>query len=182
MWRKGVFVGIGTAAIATALLVLAILGPGVAQAAVATTASPIVSSITVSGSVMDGQFLPDPTVTIAGTGFGKNAWKSLPTQECSGTTGSVFGKKGLWIADGAEWTAGQFNKTKRNQQSDCIGLVLSQFSPKQIVFTFGSDYNTGYSPIFIGDSLSVQVKKSAVCTATLNTVGTAETCGTTLGS
>ena len=118
-----------------------------------TTAS--ISGVTFSGSPSS------PTVTVNGSGFastsGTGAAPSLgtPLAPCGPNpsgNGSDFGGL-LYLQDTTHgWSAGQGGTSS----SSCsyTGLVLSSYSPTQLVFTMGSTYPT-YGTLHAGDAYSV---------------------------
>jgi len=140
----------GGLAVALAMIA-APLGSVMAQASTRLTPATITSvTFSLSGTV--------PTVTVNGSGFGKlpKANPSTPVACAAGSTGYDYGPGGLWFSDKSKgWTAGQY-KPKQNAGYDCIGLLVSEFTDTQIVFTFGSYYGV-YGPLQEGDKWRVHV-------------------------
>jgi hypothetical protein len=89
----------------------------------------------------------NPTVTITGSNFGA---EPASTPAGCGATGSNFGTS-LWFKEVTQgWAAGQ--------GGDCIALVVSSYTTTQIVYQFGSFYNTnGLGPANPGDHYQVSV-------------------------
>jgi len=114
-------------------------GSAVGQDRTFKTAGPKITGVTFTGSSAA------PTVTITGTNLGT---EPVGSPAGCGATGQTFGNS-LWIDDltGA-WAGGQ--------GGDCIGLVVTSYSPTQVVYGFGSFYATnGLAPLNSGDSYSV---------------------------
>ena len=105
------------------------------------TGAPTISSVTFSGSAAN------PTVTIAGANLGSEPGGS--PAGCS-TTGDNFPGNSLTFSDTTGgWGAGT--------GGDCIGLVVSSYSSSQVVYQFGSGYNT-YGTANSSDSYSLTVQ------------------------
>ena len=105
------------------------------------TAGPKITAVTFTGTPAS------PTVTITGTNLGT---EPTATPAGCGATGSNFGTS-LWFDDiTAAWAGGE--------GGDCIGLLVASYSATQIVYTFGSFYNTnGLAPVNSGDQYQVTV-------------------------
>jgi hypothetical protein len=145
----------------TALAVLA----GLAGATVPLTGlasakatAPAVKSVTFSGTPAN------PKITVTGTGFGKNPPKSYPNDStsCGSYTnnGSLYGPGGLWILDKTNtWRAGRGTNPGHG---NCIGLIVTHWSPTKVVFHFGNAYpSVGEHWILnAGDHYTLQVKGS----------------------
>ncbi len=105
------------------------------------TGPPTVNSVNFTGTAAD------PTVTITGSNLGTEPPGS--PAGC-GTTGDNFPGSSLTFNDTTGgWGAGT--------GGDCIGLVVSSFSRSQIVYQFGSGYNT-YGTANSGDAFNVTVQ------------------------
>ena len=105
------------------------------------TGPPTISSVTFTGTSSD------PTVTIAGSNLGTEP--SGSPAGCS-TTGDNFPGTSLTFNDTTgPWGAGT--------GGDCIGLLVSSYTGSQIVYQFGSGYNT-YGTANSGDSYNVTVQ------------------------
>lgn len=92
-----------------------------------TVAYPSISGVKFSGTAAA------PTVTVSGSGFGTTAPPGVAAA-CS-TTGLDYGSLLSFLDTTANWGAG------RGNPGDCIGLVVTSYSPTQIVFGFGSGYS-----------------------------------------
>jgi hypothetical protein len=107
-----------------------------------------VSTIT---SVSFGGSAASPTVTVAGDGFGTLADLGTPQNSCG--TGSDYATN-LYLTDTTKfWGAGEGPPSG----SDCIGLIITSYTPTDIVFTFGSQYGTGSDVLTGGDSYTVNL-------------------------
>lgn len=105
------------------------------------TGPPTISSVTFTGSASS------PTVTITGSNLGSQPAGS--PAGCS-TTGDNFPGNSLTFSDTTgSWGAGT--------GGDCIGLVVSSYSSTQVVYQFGSGYNT-YGTANSNDSYTVTVQ------------------------
>jgi subtilase family serine protease len=96
-----------------------------------------------SGSV------PDPTITVAGWGFGPE-----PPSVAAGcsASGKDFTGNGLYLTDNTgDWNAGK--------PGDCIGLNVSTYSDKRVVFTLGNYYDSSSSSSMLkdGDTFSLGI-------------------------
>ena len=133
-------------------MVAAPFGAGAAQASPRATPATITSvTFALAGAT--------PTVTVNGSNFGSlpKANPSTPVACTAGSTGYDYGPAGLWFSDKTKgWTAGQY-KPKQNAGYDCIGLLVSEFTGTQIVFTFGSYYGQ-YGPLQPGDKWRLHVR------------------------
>jgi hypothetical protein len=129
------------------------------------TASPRITSVTFTGGPTD------PTVTIVGTGFGSRPQPSpsyqpappegtIPPYGC--TTGGNVGYDyavNLWLVDSAEgrgWAAGRYRPGVK--ELDCVGLLLSSYTPTKIVYRLGADYKAHAYQLATGDPYQVAVK------------------------
>jgi hypothetical protein len=105
------------------------------------TAGPTISSVTFTGSPSS------PTVTVSGSNLG-----SAPGGGPAGcsTTGDNYPGNSLTFGDttGA-WGAGT--------GGDCIGIVVSSYTNSQVVYQFGSGYNT-YGTANSGDAYTLTVQ------------------------
>ena len=118
--------------------------------AAATVAYPTISSVSLSG------VSSAPTVTINGTGFGQVPDTSPGPASCYlGTgTGYDYAFNGLSVTDSTDgWFAGQ--------PTDCVGLVVKEYTSTQVVLQFGSYYNTNGWVLHAGDSYIVSVAGAA---------------------
>lgn len=105
------------------------------------TGPPTINAVNFTGSVSD------PTVTISGSNLGTEP-PGGPAG-CS-TSGDNFTGTSLTFNDlSGSWGAGT--------GGDCIGLVVSSYSSSQIVYQFGSGYNT-YGVANSGDSYNLTVQ------------------------
>lgn len=91
-----------------------------------------------------------PRITVTGTNLGSFPPPGAPVTCQAGDTGDTYGSTGLSFDDAtAGWTAGQ--------SGDCIGLVVTSWSPTSVVFGFGNEYG-GYPPVASGDSYTLEVQ------------------------
>ena len=105
------------------------------------TAGPRITSVTFSGSASA------PTVTINGANLGTEPAGSAAG---CGATGDTFGTSLFFTESTQAWTGGE--------AGDCIGLVVSSYSPTRIVYGFGSYYDTnGLGPANPGDHYTLSV-------------------------
>jgi hypothetical protein len=109
-------------------------GSRVGQAAPATVS---VSAISFAGNVAA------PQVTVNGSGFGAAAPQSWSANRTScgqyASNGRWFGISGLRFTDTTtRFVAGSGYRHK----GTCVGIVLASWSDTQIVFSFGSAYDT----------------------------------------
>ncbi|HLX88447.1 MAG TPA: hypothetical protein VKR22_08355 [Acidimicrobiales bacterium] len=104
-------------------------------------------SATISGVVFTGT-PQSPTVTINGSGFGSmpaanpNHTPEGTPQLCplppSGNQGYDYGTN-LYIFDTPRnWAGGRYRPELN--ELDCVGLLISKYTPTQVVFQFGSAY------------------------------------------
>jgi hypothetical protein len=123
-----------------------------------------ITSVTMTGVSTLGS-PSNPTVTVKGSGFGSSPPTSTPVPSCPGDPATGLGVNylngKLYINDNSSqnWQAGF-------APGDCIGLVVSSYSPTKIVFSFGSWYQApgggGVGPsgdaLAIGDPYTMTVK------------------------
>ena len=105
------------------------------------------TTVTVTGA------LTNPTVTVAGYGFGNENDLGSPVPAYCSDTGFDYDNN-LSISDG--WGAGEGS----GPFGDCTGLNISSYTNTQVVFTFGSGYGTGvgqYGAFSPGDSFTMTV-------------------------
>ncbi len=137
------------AALALAALLVAIAAfPAVAQA------SPIIGSVSFSGS-QDGS--TNPTVTIAGIGFDPQ-----PVATAAGCGGSLFPDDQLSFSTSSA-LGGAFSA---GSESNLLGLAVSTYTDTTIVYQFGSGGGCGYptfGKVVQGGSFTVNVN-GASCT------------------
>jgi hypothetical protein len=114
---------------ALSLIVGACLTIGAAAPALA---SPAITSVTFHGSSAG------PQVVIQGSGFGNSKPGSYPPGGCpTRGTGRVYGTS-LYIKDRtAQWEAGHGGP---GLNTNCIGLVVTQWTSTSVTFSFGSSY------------------------------------------
>jgi hypothetical protein len=119
--------------VACGLAAAATMSPGVASArtgspaAAAATTVPRVTSVFFNG-VSGGT--TSPTITVLGSGFGTRPLGHPDT--CGPYSGDYYGPNFYFWDDNSDWAAGL--------SSDCVGIVISSWTPTEIVFTFGSAY------------------------------------------
>ncbi len=148
-------------AFAAGVASLAVVAFGPAQSALA--ASPAVVAIT--GVAFSGT-TASPTVTLTGTGFGTKPTNGVAVsalKNCPGGpyTGTDYPNAELAFSDpttvGNPWSSGASN----GHTGACIGVFVSSWSGKKIVFTFGSAYANGGGGGYVltdGDPYVVAVK------------------------
>jgi subtilase family serine protease len=123
---------------------------GIGAFQVPVTGPPTISAVTFTGTSAD------PTVTITGSNLG-----SEPSGSPAGcaTTGDNFPGTSLTFNDtSGSWGAGT--------GGDCIGLVVSSYTSTQIVYQFGSGYNT-YGTANSGDSFNLTVQSGGTYSGTI---------------
>ena len=106
-----------------------------------------------------------PTVTINGTGLGTQPAPNpdytpeghpLCPVTPSGNQGYDYGSNGLYLSDTAhKWSAGRYRPD--GGELDCIGLLVSQFTPTQVVFQLGSFYTKPQYSLDEGDTYELAV-------------------------
>ncbi len=118
---------------------------GIGAFKVRKVAAPTVTGLTMTGSA------GAPAITVTGTNFGSEPPPGSPEWGCGGTyTGDVFGGVGLNLSDTtASWGAGS--------GGDCLGLVVTSWSPTQVVLSFGSFY-PGVTAMQVGDGYSFELQ------------------------
>jgi hypothetical protein len=123
----------------------------------ATTSAAAVKSVSFSGSSAK------PRITVTGTGFGAKPPKSYSdaSNSCGNygvKNGDRYGPGGLWFLDRTRtWQAGRGTASRGN----CIGLVVTHWSPTKVVFHFGVAYGTtGQWVLNSGDRYILQLKGS----------------------
>ncbi len=129
----------GKLAFAAGLASLAIIAFGPAQSALASGGPPSVTSVAFSGTI------ESPTITVTGTGFGTMPTNGVAVKHLPGCpggwTGTDYPNAQLFLADAttvdSPWSAGESDGA---HYGDCIGVTISSWSAKKIVFTFGSYY------------------------------------------
>lgn len=128
-----------------------------------------VTLATVTGSVAA------PVVTVTGTGFGTQpapgpvpqGQQGCPAAPSTGD-GHLYNGVDLYFSDPAaktgsfkNWNAGQYTPGS-NGQFDCVGEIVSSWSPTRVVFSFGNLYDKrlpqNYYVLSNGDSFQVYVK------------------------
>jgi hypothetical protein len=109
----------------------------------------VINSVSFTGSDID------PTVTIYGSGFGSEpagtAVSTLGYSPPDHFTGSDYGNS-LWIYDATGFRAGR----NYSAEFDWIGLLVSSYTPTEIVFTFGSGYPS-YGEFVQGNAFTASV-------------------------
>lgn len=104
------------------------------------TPGPKITSVVFSGTPSN------PTVTVNGSNFGSEPAGSAAG---CGATGQTFGNSLIFNDITQGWAAGQ--------SGDCIGLIVSSYTPTQVVFQFGSFYSN-FNPVTNGDSYQMTVQ------------------------
>ena len=98
--------------------------------------SPIISGVSFAGDTTA------PTVTVTGHGFGAAppAGQDASSTSCGNysSNGEDYGTSGLKFEDTGNFEAGGGDPLS----GDCIGLVVQSWSTDQVVFQFGSAYNS----------------------------------------
>jgi len=123
---------------------------GIGAFQVPVTGPPTISGVTFTGSSAN------PTVTISGTNLGSEP--SGSPAGCS-TTGDNFPGTSLTFNDtSGAWGAGT--------GGDCIGLLVSSYTATEIVYQFGSGYNT-YGTANSGDSFNLTVQTGGTYSGTI---------------
>jgi hypothetical protein len=110
------------------------------------TATPVISSITVSGYPKPAA----PAITVTGTGFGArpaNGISPATLSNCGGfvnPTGLDYGKSDLWLLDGSAsaglYGAWQFGANFTSANGNCGGVIIYRWTNHKIVFGLGSAY------------------------------------------
>jgi hypothetical protein len=114
---------------------------GIGGFKVPVTGAPTISSVSFTGSAAN------PTVTISGSNLGSEPAGS--SAGCS-TSGDNFPGNSLTFDDTTgSWGAGT--------GGDCIGLVVSSYTSSQVVYQFGSGYNS-YGTANSGDAYTLTVQ------------------------
>jgi hypothetical protein len=142
-----------------ALLLVCVLGLSlvVSGSSDAFAAGARISSVKISGSVVDG-FLTNPKFTILGKGFGKRPAPSF-SDPC-GYTGDVYASFSF-LDQTADWFAGGVGTG--GSYPDCIGLTNLVWKGGKIKFFFGSGYGRSETPVWRmspGDSYVVTVRNA----------------------
>ena len=122
----------------------------------AATAAPVIMSVTFGGSTAT------PTFVIHGRGFGGRPAPSQPpatSSACrqdgaSGNHGQNFGSK-LFFIDQTNAFSGGLSGPYRGVPNviDCVGLIVTSYTPSRIVYTLGSDYRKHPYGIHGGDKV-----------------------------
>lgn len=123
-----------------------------------------ITSVSFSGGASN------PTVTIVGSGFGSRpqpapSYKPAPPNgtrppygcTTSGNVGYDYGTK-LWLADAAKgrgWAAGRYRAGVK--ELDCVGLLVSSYTPTKIVYRLGADYEVHHYKLAAGDPYQISV-------------------------
>ncbi|MGH9131023.1 MAG: hypothetical protein ACRDWV_04980 [Acidimicrobiales bacterium] len=146
----------------------------------AAKSSASITSATVTGTVAA------PVITVAGTGFGSEpspgpvpqGQQGCPSAPASGD-GNLFNGMTLFFSNThaktgsfKNWNAGQYTPGS-NGQFDCVGLIISSWSPTKVVFGFGNLYNKNlpmnYYVLSNGDTFKLYVRgASSTGTAALS--------------
>jgi hypothetical protein len=147
----------------------------------AATTSPVSASTTAStGSTAPSMRITsvtftggptDPTVTIVGSGFGSRPQPSpsykpsppggtTPPYGCttSGNVGYDYATN-LWLFDLAKshgFSAGRYRPGI--SELDCVGLLISSYTPSKIVYRLGADYKAHTYQLSAGDPYQLAVK------------------------
>jgi hypothetical protein len=87
-----------------------------------------------------------PTVTVKGKNFGA---EPVGTPAGCGDSGFDFGSLLSFQELSQGWAAGG--------SGDCIGLIVSSYTPTQVVYGFGSNYSN-YGPVTSGDQFTLTVQ------------------------
>lgn len=143
-------------------------GAGATTTTVAPTAAHVTSA-TVTGTV------GAPVITVNGTGFGAQpaagpvpqGQQGCPSAPSAGD-GHLYGGVNLYFTDThakagsyKNWNGGQYTPGN-NGQFDCVGEVISSWSPTHVVFSFGNLYDKNipqnYYVLSNGDGFQVFVK------------------------
>jgi len=137
------FLGSGTAVLATS---------GAASAAPV----PVITSVTFTGTVSN------PTVTVRGHGFGHQPPTGYPNNNTSCGTytnnGDAYGADFEFLDVTHVWSAG----AGIPPLTECIGIVITKWKPNEVVFGFGSAYNSFDSWFAAqGDTFTLSIKGSA---------------------
>lgn len=133
-------------AIRCSVAVVSIVAMGMlAGPAAAKTKPPKIKSVTFTGTPAE------PTVTVKGTGLG-SAPTGEPAPPCFSPTPT-----GDDYAEGVAKFTEETRGWAAGQEGDCIGLIFSTYTEREVVFTFGSGYDETmeYEPVQQGDSYEV---------------------------
>jgi len=123
---------------------------GIGAFQVPVTGPPTITGVSFTGTSAN------PTVTITGSNLGSEP--SGSPAGCS-TTGDNFTGTSLTFNDtSGGWGAGT--------GGDCIGLLVSSYTATQIVYQFGSGYNT-YGTANSGDSFNLTVQSGGTYSGTI---------------
>lgn len=107
------------------------------------TAKPKITSVTFTGTPAE------PTVTINGSNFGTEPAASGPVTCFEGDNSFDYGTALEFTDTNGVWTAGE--------EGDCIGLLISAYNEKQIVYKFGAAGYSHYPQVTSGDAYKLKV-------------------------
>jgi hypothetical protein len=128
---------------------------------VAAPSTPSIASVTFAGTVAA------PVVTIRGTGFGNAPPPSPPyapeghaacTMPPQGNEGLDYGGQLSLVDARGTWGAGR--SAPDGSELDCVGLIVTTYTPTEIVFQLGSAY-ADHSQLYrltAGDTFTIGVK------------------------
>lgn len=154
---------LGGLALLTALVGLCVVG-------VSTAASPSISSVVITGSQAH------PVITIKGSGFGSRPAPNpgyhppaLTHPLCPAKPVLPLARYGwdygthLYLVDSSQhpgWSAGRYRPALG--ELDCIGLLISKYTPTEVVFRLGAAYPTipgapAHYALVTGDKYTVSV-------------------------
>lgn len=167
-WRVGVSVGGAVALAATAAVVWlssAAASP-VAHAAKA-KAPAIITGIKVTGYPLPAE----PTITITGTGFGKEPSNGVSPNNMAncgtGNTGLDYGPDAVWANDASK-EDGLYGTTRwggyvTKTWGDCSGIFIHTWTSTEVVFTLGSRYARDGVSMESGDRICAMIHGALGC-------------------
>jgi hypothetical protein len=113
--------------------------------------------VTIADVVFSGD-ATSPTVTVSGGGFGAEPPTAYPADQTTcgsyDANGNWYGSDGLVFEDARSFDAGLGTIAG---DSSCIGLLVTTWSPTEVVFSFGEAYTVARSYLHDGDSFTMTV-------------------------
>jgi hypothetical protein len=151
-------------------------GVAVPAGVLASSGAGALSPVTITSISFKGT-AAKPTITVKGTGFGSTAPAADPSTHPNGQSncpafpskpakdikkdGFDYGTDMLWLGDATGgWRGGDFVP---GSETDCIGLIITKWSPTEIKFKPGTAYDNptlenGFTWVLAsGDSVTVDV-------------------------
>ena len=111
-------------------------GGGAAAATISSvvfTGTTTAPTVTVNGTGLGAMPAPNPTYTPAGT-------QMCPLAPPPGNQGYDYGTSLFLFDSSRNWAGGRYRPELN--ELDCVGLLVSKFTPTQVVFQYGSAYAT----------------------------------------